>query len=135
MTSAAATSIGYRRPGGQVAPAPQLRDDASEMTDEQAEALRRVQEDAEGMTAERTIGQYEEKKGGKIGKITKKSWYIIDPRTSGFITYWDGFGMVSHCPGDSEAWTRAPAWNHSCTRSGRTHFPVRMVPPAVTVRA
>ena len=93
MTSAAATNF-IRRQGGQVAPAPQLRDDSGDMSNAQAEALRRAEEDNEGMTADRTIGQYEEKKG-KIGKITKKNWYIIDPRTSSFITYWDAFGTVS----------------------------------------
>lgn len=47
-----------------------------------------------GLEAVRTQGKYEEKKG-KIGKITKKKWYIIDPRSSKIISYWDGIGMCA----------------------------------------
>jgi len=50
--------------------------------------------EASGAVAVRTQGQYEEKKG-KVGKITKKKWYIIDPRASKFIPYWDGIGMLA----------------------------------------
>ena len=77
-----------------MAPAPQLHNDTSEMSAQQAEALRRAEEEAENVEAEgRTLGVYEEKKG-KIGKITKKPWFIIDPRSSKFVPYWDGIGMV-----------------------------------------
>ena len=92
MSSAAATAHlrhGAGRSGG---PGPQITDDNSEMTAEQREAMRIAEEEAEGMTAVRTEGQYEAKKG-KYGKITKKQWYIIDPRTSKFTTYWDAVGM------------------------------------------
>lgn len=66
------------------------------MTDEQARAIAEAEREAmeSGMEAVRTQGKYEEKKG-KIGKITKKKWYIIDPRSSKIISYWDGIGMVS----------------------------------------
>jgi len=91
MSAAAATST--QRSRGQVAPAPtQIRNDDSQISAEQAEAMRRAEEEGEGLEAERTLGVYEEKKA-KIGKITKKAWCIIDPRTSKFVTYWDAIGM------------------------------------------
>ena len=72
--------------------------------------------EASGAVAVRTQGQYEEKKG-KVGKITKKKWYIIDPRASKFIPYWDGIGMVrsSHETASTLGHTlRAPVF--SCAR-------------------
>ena len=90
---AAATAHIRNNRGATVAPAPQVQDDSSGMTPEQAERLRQAEEDAEGLEAERTIGVYEEKKQ-KIGKITKKPDHIIDPRTSKLIPYWDAIGMV-----------------------------------------
>ena len=29
-----------------------------------------------------------------LSKITKKKWYIVDPRSSKLIPYWDAIGMV-----------------------------------------
>ena len=55
--------------------------------------MRRAEEQAGDMEAVRTLGVYEERKH-KLGKITKKKWFIIDPRTSNFIPYWDAVGMV-----------------------------------------
>ena len=52
----------------------------------------------------RTQGVYVEKERGKAGKITAKPWYIIDPRTSRYTTYWDIVTMV-----------RAPRPADACT--------------------
>jgi hypothetical protein len=51
----------------------------------------------EGQVAVRTRGTYEEKKETR-GKIKRKPWYIIDPRTSKFMGYWDAISMVSYAP-------------------------------------
>ena len=97
MTSVAgAVAANRRNAGNSVAPAPpQLRNDTGGASDAQAAAMAEAERlaDEEGVVAVRTQGQYEEKKG-KIGKITKKKWYIIDPRSSKIISYWDGIGMV-----------------------------------------
>jgi len=42
----------------------------------------------------RTRGTYEEKKETR-GKIKRKPWYIIDPRTSKFMGYWDAISMTA----------------------------------------
>ena len=86
MSSAATTHLRRGQGNSQVAPAPQLRDDASGMNDAQVEAMRRAEEQAGDMEAVRTLVVYEERKH-KLGKITKKKWFIIDPRTSNFIPY------------------------------------------------
>ena len=72
-----------------------IRDSTGSVTDAQAQAMAAAEQEAAemGLEAVRTQGKYEEKKG-KIGKITKKKWYIIDPRSSKIISYWDGIGMV-----------------------------------------
>jgi len=46
------------------------------------------------MEAIRSVGMYEEQRGTR-GKIQKKPWYIIDPRTSKFVSYWDGISMAA----------------------------------------
>jgi len=92
MASAAATSALARNRGTQIAPAPQITENHGGMSEEQAEAMRQAELDAEGLEAERTIGVYETKKA-KMGKITKKKWFIVDPRTSKFVPYWDAIGM------------------------------------------
>jgi len=61
------------------------------------EEMRRVEEEGEGHVAVRTRGTYEEKKETR-GKIKRKPWYIIDPRTSKFMGYWDAISMVSYAP-------------------------------------
>jgi len=95
-TASAATANLRATRNAQVAPAPgRLTDNSSEMTDEQAEALRRANEEANDMAPpERTHGLYEERKG-KIGKITRKKWYIVDPRSSRLVQYWDAVGMTA----------------------------------------
>ena len=78
-----------------VAPGPPtLTNDTSDMTDEQRKRMEeaREREDEAGEPI-RTMGKYEEKKG-KIGKITKKPCYIIDPRSSKFVPWWDAIGTV-----------------------------------------
>jgi len=96
--SGAAGAIAYQRGGAnqrrQVAPAPQLTENNGSLSAEQQEAMRRAEEDAEGLEAVRTIGKYEQKEK-KIGKITSKPWFIIDPRVSAFIGVWDGVGMLA----------------------------------------
>jgi hypothetical protein len=95
-TAASSTSVGISNRSTQVAPAPpRLTDDSGGMSAQQAKEL----EEAERLAAEsgeeavRTIGKYEAKEG-KVGKITKKKWYIVDPRSSKVVPYWDGIGMV-----------------------------------------
>jgi hypothetical protein len=89
--------------GGGVAPPPRgplqrpMRESNSTMTKEEAEDLARVEEEGEGQVAVRTRGTYEEKKETR-GKIKRKPWYIIDPRTSKFMGYWDAISMVSYAP-------------------------------------
>lgn len=74
---------------------PRIVENTGSVSDAQAQAMADAEREAEemGLEAVRTQGKYEEKKG-KIGKITKKKWYIIDPRSSKIISYWDGIGMV-----------------------------------------
>ena len=72
-----------------------MRESNSTMTKEEAEDLARVEEEGEGHVAVRTRGTYEEKKETR-GKIKRKPWYIIDPRTSKFMGYWDAISMVSY---------------------------------------
>ena len=74
-----------------------MRESNSTMTKEEAEDLARVEEEGEGQVAVRTRGTYEEKKETR-GKIKRKPWYIIDPRTSKFMGYWDAISMVSYAP-------------------------------------
>ena len=74
-----------------------MRESNSTMTKEEAEELARVEEEGEGQVAVRTRGTYEEKKETR-GKIKRKPWYIIDPRTSKFMGYWDAISMVSYAP-------------------------------------
>ena len=93
-TAAGATAHIRNARGGQVAPAPQLHDDNSEMTAEQAEALRRAEEEGANMEADRTIGVYEEVKI-KAAKITRKPWFVVDPRTSKLVPYWDSVGICA----------------------------------------
>ena len=89
--------------GGGVAPPPRgplqrpMRESNSTMTKEEAEDLARAEEEGEGQVAVRTRGTYEEKKETR-GKIKRKPWYIIDPRTSKFMGYWDAISMVSLAP-------------------------------------
>jgi len=89
--------------GGGVAPPPRgplqrpMRESNSTMTKEEAEDLARAEEEGEGQMAVRTRGTYEEKKETR-GKIKRKPWYIIDPRTSKFMGYWDAISMVSYAP-------------------------------------
>lgn len=59
--------------------------------------MRQAELDApdEDPEAKRTMGRYVDRnEGQKMGKITKKKWHIIDPRTSKIVPYWDGVGMV-----------------------------------------
>ena len=120
-TAAGATAHIRNARGGQVAPAPQLHDDNSEMTAEQAEALRRAEEEGENMEADRTIGVYEEVKI-KAAKITKKPWFVIDPRTSKLVPYWDGVGTVRVLTRNARAAAHRPghwppsAHRHVCAR-------------------
>ena len=89
--------------GGGVAHTPRgplqrpMRESNSTMTKKEAEDLARAEEEGEGQVAVRTRGTYEEKKETR-GKIKKKPWYIIDPRTSKFMGYWDAISMVSYAP-------------------------------------
>jgi hypothetical protein len=92
--SAAAASVAVR--GNQVAPvarSPQIVENNAGISSAEDEELRQIAASAEGQVAERTMAVYTEKQE-KRGKITKKPWYIIDPRTSKFISYWDGISMV-----------------------------------------
>ena len=99
MATAVAAGVGattgYR--AGQIAPAPQIREDSGGMTAEQAAMLREAEANAKE-PGERTMGTYVPKEG-KVGKITHKPWYIIDPRTSAFVPYWDALGTVRCCTG------------------------------------
>ena len=81
----------------QVAPAPQITEDNGGMTEAQMETLRQAELEAKDLTeSDRTMGVYVPKEG-KIGKITSKPWYIVDPRTSKFVPWWDGIGTVRAC--------------------------------------
>lgn len=71
-----------------------LRDDDRSLSLDEAAELRRIEQEAEGEEAVRTEGLYEEKRGTR-GKISKKPWFIIDPRTSKFIGYWDGISTFA----------------------------------------
>ena len=98
-SSAAAASIvnsqqQQRLPGSNTTGKP-IVDDNSTITAEEAAELARIEAEADGEEAVRTEGMYEERRGTR-GKIQKKPWFIIDPRTSKFISYWDGISMV--CP-------------------------------------
>ena len=106
MTSAAATANLRNRGNASVAPAPQLTNSADGPSDEQMEAMRAAEADAG--EAERTLGTYE-KKEGKIGRITQKKWFIVDPRSSKIVPYWDAVGIV-RC---------SPACNCGCYHPGR----------------
>ena len=55
------------------------------MTQAQRDRLRAAERSDTGEPAVRTIGVYEEKEV-VYGKITKKPWYVIDPRE---IWWWD----------------------------------------------
>ena len=56
--------------------------------------LAAIEEEAKGQVAERTMGVYEEKAQGKAGRITKKPYFIMDPRTNKYLGYWDAISMV-----------------------------------------
>ena len=105
-TSAAATANLRNRGNASVAPAPQLTNSADGPSDEQMEAMRAAEADAG--EAERTLGTYE-KKEGKIGRIPQKKWFIVDPRSSKIVPYWDAVGIV-RC---------SPACNCGCYHPGR----------------
>jgi len=93
--AAAAAQNNARR--NQVVPRPpQLRNDEGMASSAQEEAMRQAELDApdEDPEAKRTMGRYVDRnEGQKMGKITKKKWHIIDPRTSKIVPYWDGVGM------------------------------------------
>jgi len=75
---------------------PQLTNDEGMASSEQEEAMRQAELEATDDDPEtrRTMGRYVDKnEGQKMGRITKKKWYIIDPRTSKVIPYWDAVGM------------------------------------------
>lgn len=73
---------------------PRIVENTAGVSDAQAQAMADAEREAAemGLEAVRTQGKYEEKKG-KIGKITKKKWYIVDPRSSKLVPYWDAVGM------------------------------------------
>jgi len=93
----AAGAIAYQRgPGGhKVAPAPQLQNNDGQMSAEQVEAMRRAEREAEESPDLGVREGFEKKKEGKVGRITKKPWYIIDPRSSKVVPYWDATGMLA----------------------------------------
>ena len=74
-----------------------IREDNTELTSAEDDELRRIEQEGGGEEAVRTEGMYEAKQGTR-GKIQKKPWFIIDPRTSKFVGYWDGISMVSNRP-------------------------------------
>ena len=76
------------------APSPQIRENNTSITRSEEEELRRIEAEADGAEAVRTIGKYQEKVVKK-GKITQKPWFILDPRTSKFVSRWDSVSMVS----------------------------------------
>ena len=63
------------------------------MSAEEEATLERAAKEQPEQEAERTVGLYTQKRGVR-GKVKKKPWYIIDPRTSRFMPYWDGISMV-----------------------------------------
>ena len=79
------------RPNAQIAPV--IKADERGISSAEDAELRALERNAEA-PGERTIGVYEERKPAKKGKITKKPWYIIDPRTNKYMGYWDGISMV-----------------------------------------
>jgi len=56
--------------------------------------MRAAEDEAGDLEAERTMAVYEEKVF-KAGRITKKPRFVIDPRTSSFIPWWDAIGMIA----------------------------------------
>jgi len=71
-----------------------IREDNTELTSAEDDELRRIEQEGGGEEAVRTEGMYEAKQGTR-GKIQKKPWFIIDPRTSKFVGYWDGISMTA----------------------------------------
>jgi len=61
----------------------------------EAAELAAIEEEAKGQVAERTMGVYEEKAQGKAGRITKKPYFIMDPRTNKYLGYWDAISMLA----------------------------------------
>ena len=92
--AAAASTIlaGQRNAAVAVAPR-QIREDDSVISQTEEDELRAIERNAHD-PAVRTMGVYTEKAPQKKGKITKKPWYIIDPRTSRLIAYTDALSMV-----------------------------------------
>ena len=92
--AAAASTIlaGQRNAAVAVAPR-QIREDDSVISQTEEDELRAIERNAND-PAVRTMGVYTEKAPQKKGKITKKPWYIIDPRTSRLIAYTDALSMV-----------------------------------------
>jgi len=76
------------------APSPQIRENNTSITRSEEEELRRIEAEADGAEAVRTIGKYQEKVVKK-GKITQKPWFILDPRTSKFVSRWDSVSMCA----------------------------------------
>jgi len=98
MAFAGAAMVGVQSNGRPVAnAASSMKNNNTVLSLADEEEMRRVEEEGEGQVAVRTRGTYEEKKETR-GKIKRKPWYIIDPRTSKFMGYWDAISMVSYAP-------------------------------------
>ena len=98
MAFAGATMVGVQSNGRPVVNAAScMKNNNTGLSLADEEEMRRVEEEGEGQVAVRTRGTYEEKKETR-GKIKKKPWYIIDPRTSKFMGYWDAISTVSYAP-------------------------------------
>lgn len=94
--AAAASSILNAQRNANAGPAPgaRIQADDSVISQSEEDELRALERSADD-PAVRTMGVYTEKAPQKKGRITKKPWYIIDPRTSKVIAYTDGLSMMA----------------------------------------
>ena len=95
MSAGAAAAVVAARNNQQRSHTPGLRsvrritENNDGLSAEEAAELAAIEAEAKGQVAKRTLGLYNDKPAGKRGRITRKPPYILDPRTSKFLAYWD----------------------------------------------